>query len=531
MTSQEFVNPGPAYRAKPFWSWNGLLEEDELLRQVDCIEEMGFGGFFMHSRTGLQTEYLGEEWFRLINACADYAEKKGLESWLYDEDRWPSGLAGGLVTEGHPEYWMKAVKMEELPIGSAVEGDFLAVFSCRLDGNNLLDYAPYNGALPEGHNRLLTFRVINTDAHPVYNGAGYVDTMNPEAIRSYLSITHEAYQKHCGERMGKSIKGIFTDEPHRGTLMDTFGSSNGNDNHRIPWTPALAEEFAKRFGYDLVAKRPALYHKPKGSSVAPVKRDYVECCQQLFLEAFMEPINRWCEEHGIILTGHVLHEDCLTAQTVMNGSMMRNYEHMGYPGVDVLSGYNFNYWIVKQIASACRQLGKPWILSELYGCSGWQMKLEDYKRSGDWQALFGVNLRCPHLSWYTMEGEGKRDFPATIFFQSAWYREYRALEDYYARIGLVMSQGEADCHLLVLSPWRASGARSAWATPATSPLPPRKLWRWRSNTPPSFTGWPAVRWTSTMATRISCSAWAASRLPPTAPPCCGSSRHSTARCW
>lgn len=42
---QEFHNPSAAYRGKPFWAWNGKLEEQELLRQIDVLHEMGFGGF------------------------------------------------------------------------------------------------------------------------------------------------------------------------------------------------------------------------------------------------------------------------------------------------------------------------------------------------------------------------------------------------------------------------------------------------------------------------------------------------------
>ena len=94
----EFAQPGVAFRGKPFWSWNGVLEKDELVRQLSIFKEMGMGGAFMHSRTGLKTEYLGKEWFELINACADECEQLGLEAWLYDEDRWPSGTAGGMAT-------------------------------------------------------------------------------------------------------------------------------------------------------------------------------------------------------------------------------------------------------------------------------------------------------------------------------------------------------------------------------------------------------------------------------------------------
>ena len=84
---ERLQNPELKYRAKPFWAWNGKLEEEELHFQIDAMKEMGFGGFFMHSRTGLETEYMGEEWFRLIRSCAEYGAKTGMEAWLYDEDR------------------------------------------------------------------------------------------------------------------------------------------------------------------------------------------------------------------------------------------------------------------------------------------------------------------------------------------------------------------------------------------------------------------------------------------------------------
>ena len=50
------------YRGLPFWCWNGELDKEELKSQVHILKEMGFGGFFMHSRTGLATEYMGDTW-------------------------------------------------------------------------------------------------------------------------------------------------------------------------------------------------------------------------------------------------------------------------------------------------------------------------------------------------------------------------------------------------------------------------------------------------------------------------------------
>ena len=94
----EFVSPGAEYRGLPFWSWNGKLEPEKLRRQIRSFHEMGFGGFFMHSRVGLETPYLGKEWFECIRASIDEAEKRNMLACLYDEDRWASGAAGGFVT-------------------------------------------------------------------------------------------------------------------------------------------------------------------------------------------------------------------------------------------------------------------------------------------------------------------------------------------------------------------------------------------------------------------------------------------------
>jgi hypothetical protein len=125
---------------------------------------------------------------------------------------------------------------------------------------------------------------------------------------------------------------------------------------------------------------------------------------------------------------------------------------MHVPGVDVLTEGNRKFWIVKQLSSAARQLGQRWLLSELYGVTGWQFDFEAHKAGGDWQALFGINLRCPHLSWYTMAGEAKRDYPASIFYQSGWWRDYGPVETYFARLGLLLQQGKPYCDLLVVNP-------------------------------------------------------------------------------
>ncbi|MBN2128825.1 MAG: hypothetical protein JW741_04985 [Sedimentisphaerales bacterium] len=453
--SERFEEPGPAYRGKPFWSWNGELNEDELMRQIHVIKDMGFGGFFMHSRTGLATEYLGDEWFTLTNACADEAAKLGLEAWLYDEDRWPSGTAGGLVTK-RPEFRRQYMRLRTLPAAQFAWSDGVyAAFACDLNGidfSNCMRITSDTRSSDYVNKTILVFSVEEMAKGSFYNGYTYADTMSREATDYFLELTHEQYKARCGDRLGTSIRGIFTDEPHRGAVMCGFSLSNENASWLTPWTEKMPEEFQERIGYDLVDRLPELFLRQDGEPVSQVKWHYMEVCQQLFLENWAQPIHDWCAENDMLFTGHVLHEDTLTAQTTMQGSLMRFYEHMDYPGVDVLTEGNRNYWIVKQLSSAARQLGQRWLLSELYGVTGWQFDFEAHKAVGDWQALFGINLRCHHLSWYTMAGEAKRDYPASIFYQSGWWRDYAAVETYFARLGLMLHQGKPYCDLLVVNP-------------------------------------------------------------------------------
>ena len=65
---EKFRNPGAKYRPLPFWSWNDELDEAELCRQIEEMAQQGMGGYFMHARSGLKTEYLGEKWYRCIRA-------------------------------------------------------------------------------------------------------------------------------------------------------------------------------------------------------------------------------------------------------------------------------------------------------------------------------------------------------------------------------------------------------------------------------------------------------------------------------
>ena len=438
---QQFDNPENQFRGTPFWAWNAALEPEKLRQQIREMKQMGFGGFFMHSRTGLRTPYLGEKWFECIHSCIDEAEKLNMDAWLYDEDRWPSGAAGGFVTadDRFKARHLKFCPGDSIPENTKLIARFaLKTNGAKLEAKKLLQE---NELPPEGMT-LYSFYREYMACSSWYNGETYLDTLNPAAVEKFIEVTHEVYKKECGDKFGKSVPGIFSDEPCY---------IHGDASDRMPWTDDLPEKFKERYGYDLLEYLPELFFDIE-LEVSRARHDYFDLLSALFSEAFSGTIGKWCAANNMIFTGHLLGEDLLSTQTLYIGSAMRFYEHMQLPAVDVLTEHWNVFNAVKQCVSSARQFGKRERLTETYACTGWDFPLSGHKALADWQFALGINRRCHHLIWYSMEAEGKRDYPASISSHSPWFREYKVIEDYFARLSALLSGGEEVRDLLVIHP-------------------------------------------------------------------------------
>ena len=452
---KEFKNPSVRYRSIPFWSLNGKLTKKELKRQILNMKKMGFGGAFLHSRTGLETEYLSDEWFDLMDYCKDNLIENGMEVYLYDEDRYPSGTCGGLVTK-EKQFKEKSMNYFEVTDFASFKkpDDFIALFAVKHGKNGKCisyhEIQSFNET--KSDEKVYCFYVYYMKDDPFYNGNCMLDAMNIDATNKFVELTHEQYKRRFGKLFGKEIKGIFTDEPCRGPMFTGFTHIAPNCENLVPYTYKLFDEFEKRMGYDLKSRLPEIWFGLENEKFVKTTYDYVEVLEQLFLENFAEPYSKWCKDNNLKFTGHILHEDHLAAQVNMSGSMMRFYEYFDYPGIDNLGPSNNFYNVPALASSVAKQLGKDYVLDELYGVSGWPMKLEDYKRIGDWQSAGGITLRVPHLCWYTMKGEAKRDCPASIFHQSAWYLEYKNVEDYFARLTFMLKEGKDSTDIAIINP-------------------------------------------------------------------------------
>lgn len=450
---QEFLDPPLNLRGAPFWSWNDKLEVGELARQARDMKAHGMGGFFMHSRDGLETVYMGPHWMECISETVQTAKEEGMGAWLYDEDRWPSGAAGGLVpARGGDAYRAKMLTVEESCAWPEDPGDILVAFKAVVQGDALVTMERLDLDMPPdltSNETYLIFRREISGPSEWFNNDAYADNLNPDAVAAFLDITYEAYREKVGDEFGEAIPGIFTDEPN------VFAVEVCSGRRALPWTDELLTYFQSRRGYDLLDVVPWLFYDGRGEyspEAAKARHDYWHTISERFTEAYSQQLGEWCREHGLAFTGHYLCENELGRGILRGGAIMPHYRYQHVPGIDMLTEQNHEFLTIKQCSSVANQLGRKRVLSETYGCSSWEFTFEGQKWVGDWQYALGVNLRCQHLALYTLRGCRKRDYPPSFNYNTTWWKYNDVVEDYFARVGYMLTQGDAVRDVLLLHP-------------------------------------------------------------------------------
>ena len=408
------------YRAIPFWSWNDKLEKEELARQVKWMKENGFGGYFMHARSGLITEYLSDEWFECINTCVKTGDECGIESWAYDENGWPSGFVGGKLLDD-PENCDKYLTYTKGAYDSKSYVSYLITEDklIRSKGNEKGDY-------------------LNVFVHTSISTA---DILNPEVVEKFIKFTHEEYKNRLGDKFGSSLKGFFTDEPQyfRG---------------KQPYTVMIEKHFMERYGQDILDNLGLLFEEKDG--YREFRYRFWKGMQELMLKNFSEKVYCWCEDNGVALTGHYVEETSLEFQMMFCGGVMPFYEYMTIPGIDHLGPKKTTTISSKQVASVAAQLGKKRVLTETFAGAGWDISPKALKRTAESQFVNGVNLMCQHLLPYSIRGQRKRDYPAFYSWSNPWVRDdFKKFNDYFAKLGYLIGEGKESVNVAILSPIRS----------------------------------------------------------------------------
>lgn len=443
LVRQRFVSPPREYASAPLWVWNDRLTEEQVRSTLRDLAEQHVRQAFVHPRPGLMTPYLSEEWFALWKAALDEATKLDMNLWIYDENSYPSGFAGGWVPEKMPESRGMGLHFRDENGPPSWNGSMVSVH--RLEGNEAVDVTAQVCAgehLPTG--RYLVGEVRRAGNSPWHGGRCYVNLLTPGVTETFLEITLGAYEREIGTQFGRRVPGSFTDEPQ---LRPAGG---------LPWCADLPDQFERRRGYPLIPHLASLVREV--GDWRRVRHDYFQTLNELFIERWAKPYYDWCEEHGLAFTGHYWDHEWPNCVGVPDNMAMAAWQQM--PGIDCLMNQYAehthaqfgNLRFVRELASVANQLGRKRRLCEVYGAGGWDLRFVDMKRIADWLAVLGVNFFDQHLSYISIRGARKRDHPQSFSYHEPWWPDYHVMADYLTRLAVAMSAGEQVNRLLVIEP-------------------------------------------------------------------------------
>ncbi len=460
-----FADPPSEYRSAPLWDWNEQITKEGIDFQMKEFKKAGIGGVFVHPRPGLLTEYLSDEWFYLFDFTVQKAKELDMKVWIYDENSYPSGFAGGHVPAEMPDSYRHGTGLK-LYVQETVDdfpSDDLEVV-LKKSGDEFVDITNSIESEKGKNGTYYLFDKTYPAKSPWYGGFSYIDLLYPGVTEKFLEVTMtNGYEKNSAD-FGKTLPGIFTDEPNleaamsRGTMMR--------------WTPDLWDAFQERWGYDLKTNLPSLVEETENWK--KVRHDYYELILELFIDRWAKPWSKYCDENDLRWTGHYWEHGWPEPTHGFDEAAFYIWHQQ--PGVDMLGnrldtaglGKQFgNDRAIRELRSAANQAGRIRTLSETYGGGGWEMNFEEQKRLVDWQCVLGVNFVNQHLSYYSLNGVRKFDYPPSFSYHEPWWEYYKLMGDYIGRVSMAMSAGQQMNRTLVLQP--TTSARMYFSRKAKNP--------------------------------------------------------------
>lgn len=455
LLQKNFKNPSKNYGSVPFWVWHTKMTKGIIDSIMLDFKTNAFGGVMVHPRPGLITEYLSKEWYDLFQYTVKKGKELGLNVWIYDENSYPTGFAGGLVPEQMPESYNQGQMLRMTKTSVFPTADHEVFIALKEMNGKLIDITAEKDKEEGKSGSYYLFNKVYYRKQAGMVGPPdfpYVDLMVKGVTQKFIDVTFKGYEQVAGKEFGKTVPGIFSDEPS----IPAQGAGN------VRWTPDLFTEFKAAWNYDLIQHLPSLFEET--GDWRKVRHNYLTVLSQLFIDRWSKPMYAYTEKNKLKWTGHYWEHGWPNPNDVPDNMAM--YAYHQYPGIDMLfnqydekspNAQFGNIRAVKELASVANQLGKERTLSETYGGAGWELTFKEMKRLADWQYVLGVNLLNQHLSMTTLTGARKYDYPPSFSYHAPWWPHYKSLNQYFTRLSLALSTGTQQNKILVIAP-----TTSAW---------------------------------------------------------------------
>ncbi len=465
----KLLRPATEFAQMPFWFWNDELSDAETKGQLAAFRKKGVYGFVIHARMGLPRSipYMGERWLKHVRFAVEEAARTGMHVCLYDEGMYPSGSAHGEVVRSNPAFAAQGIVVRardvkgptQVTIDTLSRVKLVAAVAARVaDDKGKLDLtgakvATEDGAvldLAAGSWRVMTLTCEPSTGH--IRGVHYgeedgdpgappaADLLSFEAMQAFIRFAYDPYYETLKDHFGKTVFAMFTDEP---SML-----GRGHRRGMKPWTDGLGAYFKKRRGYDLIPLLPALFFDV-GERTRQIRDDYGLTLAERLDETYYQQISRWCDAHGIALTGHPAHSDEIRPLRLFQIPSQDMVWRWALPGHHALD--HAHSTVGKCSSSAARHDRRRRNGNEIYGAYGWHLTMDEMKWLADWLIVRGVNLLYPHAFYYTIRDKRAYERPPDLGMFNAWWPHYRLFADYTSRLCCLMTDGKHICDVAVLS--------------------------------------------------------------------------------
>jgi hypothetical protein len=428
-----FKAPPREYGAiQPFQSWNGTDPAEVRQRISRDLDRLSANGIFIINlspgrRAPGEPAYLSPGHMDQVKYTVAELAKRNMRMWIQDESDYPSGFAGGYITERYPQLGMQDI-VSDITVHVApgqtlampIPPDTLAIWATETDAQGAIEkvipipvaadlqlkyQAPNEGTTPNEprHSWQVQFlrhvylssptRNFNRADGTRAKDATYtiIDYLDSKATDAFLHTVHETYYGAVGDQFGKIVLGFFGDEPDY---------SSG-----IPWTPKLLEDFKAQKGYDLAPYIPSWFDRKPIDKADLARADYYDVWSGIFQNSFFGEQANWAKAHNVEYLVHLNHEETMLALERSEGDYFRDERYVEVPGIDNLSQlipsavhtpdgtWNINNNFPKLASSDAHLFGKPKVWAEEGGGPGIEGKYQL-----DFQLVRGVNaleIRVP----------------------------------------------------------------------------------------------------------------------------------------
>ena len=446
-----FISPAPSESPIYSWIWNGECSKEETERQIEEMYESGIRAFYIIPEpkefrpetmpTYLEPDYLSDGYMEQYFYAMDYAKKKNMKCWLYDEGGWPSGGACGRVLENHPELRKGGLqrtssfckkgskyKKSDSKIIAAFENDTILIDEGYVFSDDAVVFEYFYAFVP--------MQDKNT-------GIDFPDLSYAPSTDRFIEITHEKYKKHINDYFGDTVTAVFTDEPK---CMSGL----------LPFRIELKKEFEEKYSISLDNYLPALFSKKANThEETEIIIKWADFISEKFCENYLLKEKHWSNGNNMLFTGHMDRDHdplgCIIGGA--NFNIMRALRCLDIPGIDVIWRQIFpskcsedeeigsNGYFPRYAKSAANQINADYCMTESLGVYGFGLTFDQMRYVVNHQAIRGINIFNFMLVSYCKNRNCILDDTPSFGKENTLYKHLKDFNKYVERISYLVSIG------------------------------------------------------------------------------------------